>query len=409
MAKVEESTSMMQPCRVLAVALILGFLPAAACTKMGAVEGKGAQKPIQAKLVPVELRRIQRPVESVGSLFPFEEVTVSSEVEGRVERVWVDVGDRVVRQQPLVRVSPVELQLAREQQRAALEQTRAQLGVTGGSHTFPDARDAAEVKRAAADLTDAEQKYRRARSLFDEGLIARGTFDEAQARYEAARAAYDMAVQSVDNLRAEMAQRQATLALAEKKLADAIIRAPFAGQVKTRMVTAGQFLRVQTPVMTIVDNDPLRVRLNVPEKVAGSISVGATVKISVESFPGRVFEGKVSRLSPAVDSQTRSLEVEALLDNHDGLLTPGFFVKAQVASSEVVEALFVPYDAVRYVYGVYKVYAVDGHNLREKEVRLGERAGPAVEILSGLTPDERVALPPPGQELVDGLPVEAVQ
>jgi RND family efflux transporter MFP subunit len=272
-----------------------------------------------------------------------------------------------------------------------------------------DPKEAAEVKRAAADLSDAEQKFRRARSLFDEGLIARGTFDEAEARYNAARAAYEVAVQGVQNLRAELEQRRAGLALADKKLADSVIRAPFSGHVKQRMVTQGQFLRVQTPVMTIVSTDPLRVRLKVPERVAAWVGVGQAVEVRVESFPDRVFRGKVSRLSPAVDAQTRSLEIEALLENRDGLLKPGFFVKAQVASSEVAEALFVPYDAVRYVFGVYKVYTVKDRTLREKEVKLGSRDGPAVEILSGLAPSVRVALLPPGQELSDGLSVEAVE
>jgi len=179
--------------RLKTVPLLLVFLAGLACTKTRAADSRAAQKPIQAKVVPVELRRIQRPVESVGSLFPFEEVTVSSEVEGPVERVLVDVGDRVVRRQALVRVAPIELELAREQQRAALQQTKARLGLADGGPDVRDPQEAAEVKRAAAELGDAEQKYQRARSLFDEGLIARGTFDEAEARYQAARAGYDLA------------------------------------------------------------------------------------------------------------------------------------------------------------------------------------------------------------------------
>ena len=391
-----------------AILLTAALLASYSCTRTRAAENRGGLKPVQAKVVPVEVRRLQRPVESVGSLFAFEEVTVSSEVEGRVERVLADIGDRVTAGQPLVRVAPVELALAREQQRAAFQQTRARLGLGGEVEDVRDPKEAAEVKRAAADLTDAEQKFKRARSLFDEGLLARETFDETEARYKSARAAYDLALQTVENLRAELAQRRAGLALADKKLTDAVIRAPFAGHVKQRLVAPGQFLRVQTPVMSIVNTDPLRVRMKVPEKVAAWIGVGEPVKVSVESFPGRVFEGKVSRMSPAVDTQTRSLEIEALLDNHEGLLKPGFFVKAVIASREVADALIVPYDAVRYVFGVYKVYTVEGRTLREKEVKLGERNGPQVEILSGLLANDRVALPPAGQELADGLPVQAV-
>ena len=372
-----------------------------------AADDDAAAGPVAVSQAAVELRRIARPVESVGSLFPFEEVTVSAEVEGRVDRVLVDVGDRVTPGQPLVQVSPVELRLARAQQQAALEQTQARLGFTAGGEAGGDPREAAEVKRAAADLKDAEQKYLRARSLFDEGLIARGTFDEAEARYLSARAAHDVALQGVRDLQAQLSARRAALELAGKKLKDAVIRAPFAGSVKERLVAPGQFLRVMTPVLTIVNTDPLRVRLKVPERVAGWISPGEPVSVTVEAFPGRVFQGKVSRLSPSVDTQTRSLEVEALLDNAEGLLKPGFFARAVVATNETVDALFVPFEAVRYVFGVYKVFTVEGGVVREREVELGARDGPAIEILDGLQAGERVAVPGPGQELVDGLAVEA--
>jgi RND family efflux transporter MFP subunit len=324
-----------------------------------------------------------------------------------VDRVLVDIGDRVARGQPLVQVSPVELQLARAQHQAALEQTKARLGFTAEGTARDDPREAAEVQRAAAEMKDAEQKYRRARSLFDEGLIARGTFEEAEARYLTARAAHEVAVQGVRDLQAELTARRAALELAGKKVSDAVIRAPFPGQVKERMVAPGQFLRVQTPVVTIVNTDPLRVRLKVPERVAGSISPGEPVSVTVEAFPGRVFQGKVSRLSPSVDTQTRSLEVEALLDNGEGLLKPGFFARAVVATNEAVESLFVPFDAVRYVFGVYKVFTVEQGVLREREVKLGARAGEDVEILEGVQAGERVAVPGPGQELVDGLAVAA--
>jgi RND family efflux transporter MFP subunit len=392
--------------RPAALLVLLPALIAPSCGRGRAAEDRDGNKAVRARIVPVEQRQVRRDVQSVGSLFPLEEVTVSSEVEGKVDRVLVDVGDRVARGQPLVSVSTVELELALEQQRAALDQVKARLGLAaeGGGEG-----EAAEVKRAAADLLDAEQKFNRARSLFDDGLIARGTFDESEARYKAAQAAHDMALQGVADLRAELARQRAALALAEKKLADAVIRAPFAGHVKERTVTPGQYLRVQTPVMVIVSTDPLRARLQVPEKVAGSVVVGGPVAVRVESLPERVFEGKVSRMSPSVDTRTRSLEVEALIGNREGLLKPGYFVKAVVGSEQVAEALFVPYDAVRYVFGVYKVFTVEGTQLKEREVKIGDRDGDAVEVLEGVGEAERVAVAAEGGELADGAAFEAVQ
>jgi RND family efflux transporter MFP subunit len=350
-------------------------------------------------------RDVRRNVEAVGSLFPFEEVTVSSEVEGRVAEIYVDVGDRVARTRPLVKILPVELRLAVEQEQAALEQIKVRLTSSGGGNALEHPQDAAEVKKAEADRTDAEQKYARAKELFDQGLIARGVFDEAETRYNAARAGYDMALQSVRNLQAQAAQRSAAVALADKKLNDAVIRAPFAGQVKARMVSPGQYVKVQTPVMVLVDNDPLRLRLNVPEKMAAWVAVDQEVKVQVEAYPARTFVGKIARLNPSVDPQTRSFEVEALLDNSEGLLKPGFFARVTIASSHVDRALLVPEGALRYLYGVYKVYAVDKGLLRETEVKLGSRDRDEVEVVEGLRAGAQVAVPLEGQEPRDGAPV----
>jgi RND family efflux transporter MFP subunit len=381
-----------------------------ACSKANSAENgnQAAPKPIHVTELVVQPKQVRRNIESVGSLFPYEEVSVSSEVEGRVEQVLVDVGDRVSKGQPIVKIVPTELQLGADQQRAALQQAQARLGISGESDDLRDVRAAAEVKRAAADLADAEQKYKRAKTLFEQALIPKQSYDEAESRYNVARAAYDLSVQTVENLRAQLAQSRASVALAQKKLSDATIRAPFAGEVKERTVTQGQYLKVQTPVMVIVDIDPLRVRLKVPEKMAAWAKAGQQVTIAVEAYPERTFTGKISRINPSVDQQTRTFEVEALIDNPESALKPGFFVKATIPSDKIDTALLVPQDALLYVYGVYKIFVIEGSNLKEKEVKLGARSGDEVEVVEGLTAGERIALPSKGQELRDGAIVEIV-
>src|ERR1044071_9953760 len=246
-----------------------------------------------------------------------------------------------------------------------MQQARARLGLSESTDDLKDVRAAAEVKRAAADLADAEQKYRRAQTLYEKGLVPRQNLDEAESRYNAGRAALDLAMQAVENMRAQLAQSRASTQLAQKKLNDSTIRAPFAGQVKERSVTQGQYLKVQTPVMVIVNIDPLRVRLKVPEKMAAWVHEGQEVTVAVEAYADRTFKGKVTRINPSVDQQTRSFEVEALIENHDGALKPGFFAKAVVQSNNVTSALFVPQDALLYVYGVYKVFVIEDNRLKE--------------------------------------------
>jgi RND family efflux transporter MFP subunit len=397
--------------KLLGVAFLSGvILSSASCSKTsGKAVDSASPRPLSVRVLPVELKQIRRNVESVGSLFPLDEVTVSSEVEGRVEQVLVDVGDRVSAGQTIVKVVPTELQLTLDQQRASLQQSRARLGLSENGEEFKDVRSAPEVKKAAADLADAEQKYLRAKTLFEQGLLPKQNFDEAESRHNAARAAYDLSVQTVENLRAQLAQSKAATSLAQKKVGDSIIRAPFAGQVKERSVTQGQYLKVQTPVMVIVNVDPMRVRLRVPEKMAAWVKTGQEVTVAVEAYPGRTFTGKITRINPSVDQQTRAFEVEALINNHETLLKPGFFVKATIPSSFVVDALFVPQDALLYVYGVYKVFVIEGNTLKEREVKIGEHNGDEVEIVEGLTRGERIALASKGQDLKEGATVEIAQ
>jgi membrane fusion protein (multidrug efflux system) len=214
-----------------------------------------------------------------------------------------------------------------------------------------------------------------------------------------------MALQNVRTLQAQAAQRSASVALAQKKLGDTVIRAPFAGHVKERLVSPGQYVKVQTPAMVLVDNDPLRVRLKVPERMAGWVAVGQPVTVQVEAYPQRSFIGEISRINPAVDPQSRAFEVEALLKNEDGALKPGFFARASIASSHKDETLVVPKGALRYLYGVYKVYAVEEGALKETEVKVGAREGDEVEVTGGVKEGERVAVPLAGEELRDGAPV----
>jgi len=377
------------------------------CSAGRASEKAAAQKPVKVRVVAVASRTIHRSVEAVGSLFPFEEVTVSSEVEGRIDRVYVDVGDEVAQGRPLVQIIPMELGLALDQEQAALKQIETRLAPPEGQAALKDARDTAEVRRAEADRLDAEQKYQRAKELWDQGLVSRGAFDEAEAHYNAVRAAYDMALQNVRTLQAQAAQRSASVALAQKKLGDTVIRAPFNGHVKERMVSPGQYVKVQTPAMVLVDNDPLRVRLKVPERMAGWVAMGQPVTVQVEAYPERTFAGEIWRINPSVDPQSRAFEVEALLKNQDGALKPGFFARASIASSHKDETLVVPKDALRYLYGVYKVYAVEKGALKETEVKLGSREGNEVEVVDGVKQGESVAVPLAGEELRDGAPVAA--
>jgi len=385
-------------------------LPACSSSVAGKrADSQAHEERIQVRAVPIKVHELRRTVESVGSLFALEEVTVSSEVEGKVDEVLVDIGDRVERGQPLVNVNTTELKLSLDQQRALYQQVRARLGIEPESEDLKNVLDAAEVKKAAADLREAEDTYKRAQQLLAKQLMPRQDFDQTEARMHSASAAYDLAVQSVQNLRAQLSQYKASVQLAEKKLRDAVIRAPFKGQVKERVVAPGQYLKVQTPVMVIVSIDPLRVRLKIPEPMAGWIQIGERINVSVDAYPDKTFSGKLARINPSVDPQSRTFEVEALLENSDGLLKPGFFAKARIPSGKVDQAMTVPHNALQYSYGVYKLALIQGDVLKDTEVKVGDLSSDEIEIVSGAKAGDMIAFPVKGQALKDGAKIQIVE
>jgi RND family efflux transporter MFP subunit len=350
--------------------------------------------PVHIHTVAEETTR--RRVQAVGSLFALEESTLSAEVEARVAEVLVDVGDTVKEGQPLIQLDRQELQFELDRQQGLVRQVRAQLGIGPNEPPPADSKKLASVQRAEADLFDADRKYGRAQEMFKDNLISQQQLDEAASRYQSTRAIYNVALQEVDRLKALLVSTEASERLAEKKLADATIRAPFPGAIKTRDVHPGEYLKVQSPVMVLVRTDHLRARLAVPERWAGWVKEGALVDLHVEAFPGETFQGRVSRINPAVSQDSRTFEAEALLQNKEGRLKPGFFAQASLPSEREEKALFVPEQAVNYRYGVYKVFLVQGDRVSERQIRPAgqteDERGRRFEVAEGLKPGDRVAV-----------------
>jgi len=384
--------------------LLLMVASSVACSNSnGAAASNG--KPVAVHVYTVTEETTRRQVQAVGSLFPLEESTLSAEVEGLVSKVLVDVGDSVTAGEPLVLLDERELQFDLDRQRGAVRQVRAQLGIGPNEPPPTDFRKLASVQHAQADLFDAERKYNRAKELSKDTLISQQQLDEAASRYQSTKATYDLALQEVDRLKAQLISTEASEKLAEKKLSDATVRAPFQGAIKTRNVHPGEYVRGQAAVMVLVRTDYLRARLAVPERWAGWIKKDEPVDLHVEAFPGETFHGRVSRINPSVSQDSRTFEAEALLENKNGRLKPGFFVQSTLPSEKQESAIFVPEEAVNYRYGVYKVFMLTGDRVAEKQIRPAgqseDEKGRRFEVADGLKPGDRVAAAVSG-ELHDG-------
>jgi len=365
----------------LTVALVVA-IAMSSCTRQLPVQAKQDAGPIQIKATAVSSRQIRRIVQSVGTLFPFDESVISAEIEGRVAEVNADLGDRVNKGQVLVRISDEEQKYLLAQNEAALRMAMERVGLRNENERVKDVRDASEVRRAQADLTDAEQHYKRIRSLVDQGIGSRAELDQAQARYKAQQAAYDATINQARNLIQDIERNRASLDLQRKKLRDTVVYAPFAAAVKEKTVTAGQYVRANTPLFTLVKTDPIRLRLEVPERMAPWVKTGQVAEVTVEAFGDRKFEGKVWRISPTVDQNKRTFIVEALIDNPSGDLKPGSYARASLPTNKNESVKLVPARAVAYVFGSNKAYVVTAANTIEaREVKLGDRFEENVEIL----------------------------
>ena len=364
----------------------------ASCSKSETAQARSNET--TAKPVKIELVRkdsVRRAVDVVGTLTAVDQVTISSEAEGKVSKILADLGDRVKAGQVVILIDNEKQQYTFDQQQAALARTLAQYGATDPQH-LPEIEKTPDAKRANADLVQAKQAFDRASELFKRTLISQQALDDAQAALLSKTAAYDSALQNARNLRASIQASEATMKLAGRQLRDTEIRAPFDGFVEKRLVNLGELVKAQMPVMAVVRLDPLKVVAEIPEKMAPWISAGQPVNLQVDAYRDRTFTGKVSRISPGVNASTRAFPFEALVMNPDSVLKPGTFARVHIESGQVDDVLTLPYAALQYRYGVNRVFVVDGDKLAMRELAVGERLGDRIEVMRGVKAGDRVAV-----------------
>ena len=390
---------------LLYVSVVVGSTAVAAgCGRTSSAEVKSDAAPQAIVIANVEAHELRRAIDVVGTLAADEEVTVSSEVEGRVIRIAADLGDRVTAGQPLVALDQEKLQYRLDQQRAALGRAMARYGVADLGQAMPAFERTPDVQKAAAELEQAQQAFKRASELQRMKLIPQQQMDDADATLKAKKAAYESALQGARNLRADIDAEQANLKLAESGLRDAVIRAPFDAYVQRRLVSPGEFVKTQTAVMSLVKVDPLKLRAEVPEKMAPWVKVGQSMTLAVEAMPNTPVSGQIARLSPAVNPQTRSFPLEGRVPNAAGSLKPGGFARVHIVTDLVERVLTVPAAALQYRYGVNRVFVVKDGQLHATEIKIGDRVGERVEVVSGVAAGEPIAAAEV-EKLADGMRV----
>ena len=348
-------------------------------------------------------RELPRFFEATGSLAGDQQTDVAPQTSGKVVALGVDIGTYVKRGQMLIRLDESELKLRVDQAAAQVEQAKAavrqaeeKIGLRSGQAFDPNR--VAEVAAAKVAFDLAEKNLKRAEKLIESGDVSRSFYDEQRARRDQLKEQYEVQLAQarqnyagVDVSRTNVANAQAALALARKNLSYAVIPAPIDGFVSERTADLGEYVSPQQKVVTIVRTNPLRIRIDIPEQAIPEVKVGQSVSIATSAWPDKNFAGRVARIAPNVSAQSRTLTVEAEIENGNNALKPGQFATVRILQERAEPAVLVPARSVINEAGVSRVYVIKDGHAEQRLVQIGQTDGDLVEIKSGVAADELVA------------------
>ncbi|MFY9224444.1 MAG: efflux RND transporter periplasmic adaptor subunit [Blastocatellia bacterium] len=333
-------------------------------------------------------RDLSSTLELTGTLEGQEEVIVSSELDGKLSSMHIDLGSYVKKGDKLFSLDERELSWRLEQAKANLSIAEITLGQAGRPDGTNDSHPA--VRDAYAALEKAKIDFERTEQLLKDGVISRQEYDRNKSLYDQTRARWETAIAQVEGYRANLIQAHANLQLADKQLKDSIIYAPITASVKERLASTGQYVKKGEPLVKLIQINPLRLRTTVPEQYLQQLKSGETINFTVDSLPDKEFTGKITRFSPAVDKSSRSLMVEATIENPKLELKAGMFTRVKLTFGEKKPVLLVPQKAVSTAVGLNKVYVLADGKAQAREVTLGQKDGELIEIVSGISTNETV-------------------
>ncbi len=329
---------------IVGLLLLVGTLAGLKLLQFQTMAAQGAKfvpPPETVTTAAVQMDRWQPTLSAIGSVAAVQGVTVSTETSGLVKTIAFESGATVKAGEVLV-----ELDTAIEQ---------------------------AQLRSAAASADLARANLERARDLRGKNMVSAADFDAAEAQAK-------QTIAQMDNLRAVLAKKT--------------IRAPFAGRLGIRQVNLGQFLDNGAAIVSLQSLEPVYVDFALPQRYLAQLHAGMTVRVATDAFPQQSFAGKLTAISPAVDSVTRNVRLQATLANPDSRLQPGMYVEVTVVLPDTEPVLMIPATAVLYAPYGDSVFLIEekkdektgvvGQALNQKFVRLGPARGDFVVVASGL-------------------------
>lgn len=316
-------------------------------------EKKRAERTVNVQVITVGTKPLRPYIEAVGTLKPFEEVIVSAEVEGVVEKIDVLEGSKVRKGELLVKIKDTDYRLGLRQAEAVL-------------------------KQGEANLASLSEEFRRKEALFREELVTKQQFDDISARLEVARS--------------EVERARAARDLARERLQKTEIFSPLTGSIKEKRVSVGDYVRSGSPLVKVIVTHPLLLNFSVVEKDWKYLKIGQEVSFRVDSAPERLFPGKIRNLFADLDERTRTLQAEALVPNPMEELKPGLFARVIAYIGKSEEKVVIPINALLYEGTQVRVFTVEEGRAKERIVKTGQKYGDLMEIVEGLKGGETLVV-----------------
>jgi RND family efflux transporter MFP subunit len=331
--------------------------------------GGGARLPMTVEMATVKRADMSTEVTVVGNLVGAATVEAGPKVAGRLQSVAVRLGDRVNRGQVIAKVEDYEIQ---EQ----VKQAKASYDVS-----------AATIRQREADLRLAQTNLDRSRNLYERQLIPKQTFDDTDARYQAAVAQLDLA-------RAQYAQTQARLEELKINLSNTLIMSPVTGFVGRRVLDPGGLVTPNTPFISVVDIGIVRLIANIVEKDIRRITPNLQANVEVDAYPGEKFIGRVAHIAPVLDPATRTGQIEVEVANPNFRLKPGMYAKVSFTVDKKDNTLVIPTTAIVDLGGRRGVFTAgateQGAVANFKKVDVGIVNETLAEVTSGLTEGDNI-------------------
>lgn len=323
-----------------------------------------AVKPsIAVEVQPIVTTAIREVEIFTGSLLPESQYNVAPKIPGRLEKLFVNIGDEVTQDQLIAVLNDDEFTQAVDQARAELDVARANI----------------EENRSALNL--ARREFERTQSLREKKIVSVAELDAAEAQYKAALARQKVAM-------AQVAQKEAELKTNQVRLAYTRIKASWENGTESRVVgerfvDEGGMLTANSPIVSIIDISCLKAVIHVIEKDYPRVRVGQRAIVTTDAFPGRIFEGSIARIAPLLKEAARQARVEIDIPNSERLLKPGMFVRVEIEFDRHDNATVVPVDSLVKSNGNWGIFIADTETMRAKYVRVtpGIVSGAMAEIV----------------------------